>query len=135
MAHVFIIDDDPLFAKLVTRALCSAGFEVDWNDGAYGALTRVRNGDYSVILIDVQMPDIEGTQIVGLLRSRGGGNARIILMSSIPESDLMERARRANADGYFQKSGDLTRLAFMVGRFCGASALSGESLDMARSRS
>jgi DNA-binding response OmpR family regulator len=137
MASVFIIDDDPLFAKLVRTTLQAHGYEIDWNNGAFGALTKVRNGDYSVILVDVQMPDIEGTKIVDVLRARGIGGAKIVLMSSIPEPQLVARAQKAGADAYFQKGRNLDQLVAILARFCRTDASSStlsESLGVHRRR-
>lgn len=114
MSRIILIDDDALFASLVRRRLASNGHEVEYNEGAFGALTAVRKGTWDVILVDVQMPEIQGPKLVELLRSRGVGSARILLMSSIPEAELVSTARSFGADGYICKGWGLERIAGRV---------------------
>jgi len=114
LARIILIDDDALFANLVRRRLSSNGHEVEYNEGAFGALTAVRRGTWDVILVDVQMPEIQGPKLVEILRSRGVGSASILLMSSIPEPELESTARSYGADGYICKGWGLDRIARRV---------------------
>ena len=119
MARIIIIDDDPLFARLAERRLEADGHQVYWQEGAFGALTAVRNGGYELILVDVQMPGIEGDKLVDVLRARGVGHATIILMSAIAEQDLKERATRYGADAYFPKGHNIDTLAGLANIWSG----------------
>ena len=76
MARIILIDDDRVFARLVEARLQADGHEVHWSEGAFGVLTEVRRGRYQFILVDVQMPGIEGPALVDCLRSRGIGDSR-----------------------------------------------------------
>lgn len=117
MARIILIDDDRVFARLVETRLRADGHEVHWNEGAFGALTEVRNGGYQVILVDVQMPGIEGPALVDCLRTRGIGESRIILMSSIPEAKLRALAIQFGVDAYFPKGHHLDNLAAIIARW------------------
>lgn len=114
MAHVILIDDDPLFANLVRSRLREAGHEVSYNEGAFGALTAVRKARPDLILIDVQMPEIEGPKLVNYLRGRDDDAACILLMSSIPESKLRATATSYGADGYVCKGWGVVQIASRV---------------------
>jgi two-component system response regulator MprA len=114
MARVILIDDDPLFADLVRRCLEQDGHSVEYNRGAYGALTAVRKGRYDVILVDVEMPGIEGPKLVEYLRERGVGGARIVLTSSVPEARLRQLVCAYGAHEYFCKGWGLERLIAAV---------------------
>jgi DNA-binding response OmpR family regulator len=117
MARIILVDDDRLFARLVQARLSADGHEVDWHEGAFGALTQIRKGSYDVILMDVQMPGIEGPALLGCLDSRSVGKARIVLMSSIPEDKLRALAQERGADAYFPKRHHIDRLASMISRW------------------
>lgn len=114
MARVILIDDDPLFANLVRSRLREAGHEVSYNEGAFGALTAVRKAQPDLILVDVQMPEIEGPKLVDYLRGRDDAAARILLMSSIPESKLRAAATSYGADGYVCKGWGVVQIASRV---------------------
>ncbi len=116
MARIILIDDDPLFAGLVRKRLEADGHSVEYNEGAFGALTAVRHGRHDLILVDVQMPQIEGPQLVKVLRDRGVQSARILLMSSIEESDLQRKSQDYGAHGYICKGWGLEEIASCVGR-------------------
>ena len=116
MAHIILVDDDRLFARLVQARLSADGHEVDWHEGAFGALTQIRKGSYDVILMDVQMPGIEGPALLGCLDSRSVGKARIVLMSSL-EDKLRSLAQERGADAYFPKRHHIDRLASMISRW------------------
>ena len=114
MSHIMVIDDDPLFATLVRRRLESEGHSVTYNKGACGALTTARQSCPDVILVDVQMPEIDGPKLVGFLRDRGFGTPRILLMSSIAEHDLRSAASSYGAHGYICKGWGLDAIASRV---------------------
>lgn len=114
MASIILIDDDPLFASMARRALELDGHRVAINPGAFGALTAVRQGRFDVILVDIQMPDIDGQKLVQILRDRGVGAARIIQMSSIAADELERIARRDGADGWFHKPSGVHNLTVLV---------------------
>jgi DNA-binding response OmpR family regulator len=117
MARIILIDDDRVFARLVQTRLTAGGHTVDWNEGAFGVLTAIRRVEYQVILMDVQMPEIEGTALLSCLRTRGVGAARVILMSSLPEPKLKALAVEAGADAYFPKQHNLDNLARIIDRW------------------
>jgi CheY-like chemotaxis protein len=114
MPNVILIDDDPVFASLVRRRLEQDGHVVDFNSGAFGALTAVRQKTYDVILVDVQMPGIGGPKLVEFMRDRGVGHARIILMSSVAEEELRRAMLAHGAHAYFCKGWGVDRLAFLI---------------------
>ena len=117
MARIILIDDDRVFARLVQTRLSADGHDVHWNEGAFGVLTAIRRVEYQIILMDVQMPEIGGTALLSCLRTRGVGEARVILMSSLPEPKLKMLAVEAGADAYFPKRHDLDNLAGIVNRW------------------
>ena len=65
-----------------------------------------------MILVDVQMPEAFGDDVVLALREGHGVRVPILLVSSLEESELASRTERARAAGYIQKKvgiGELVR--------------------------
>ncbi len=114
MPNVFLIDDDPAFAAVVRRRLERDGHTVEHNEGAFGVLVAARKKPYDLILLDLQMPYIDGVKLLSLLRVRAKCKARIILVSVVEEDELQSTALAHGADGYFHKGWGLERLARMV---------------------
>jgi CheY-like chemotaxis protein len=95
------VDDDPTSAELTQRRLESVA-DVDFNDGAEGALVRIEDGGYDFILLDLNMPGTSGLQILDVLKNLGLSK-KVVLFSSIDESSLADIARTAGVD-YLSKS-------------------------------
>ena len=115
MPNVFLVDDDPTFVDLACRRLQQDGHAVEYNEGAFGVLKAFRRKQYVVILIDVNMPYIDGPKLVELMRIRGIGRARIVFISAIGEKELKRAASAHGIETYFCKGWGLDRLAQLVG--------------------
>lgn len=114
-ARVVIIDDDRLFGRLASNELKKHGYQVVVHEGAYGAVTAVRRGNFNVVVVDVKMPGIEGTVIVRALRERPHPtSSRLILTSSMPEEELKQKACDCGADAYFVKQQGFAALCALI---------------------
>jgi DNA-binding NarL/FixJ family response regulator len=98
---VLIVDDHPSFRASARMLLESEGFEVigEAEDGM-SALRAVRELNPDVVLLDVQLPDIDGPEVAARLRANGSGPA-IVLTSSRDRDDL---AAVAGVRGFIPKS-------------------------------
>jgi two-component system OmpR family response regulator len=69
--RILIVDDEPFITDVLTAALDFEGFatEVAWT-GAQ-AMTMAGSGGHDLIVLDVMLPDIDGTEVCRLLRSAG----------------------------------------------------------------
>jgi DNA-binding response OmpR family regulator len=66
--------------------------------------------DPDLILIDVQMPEAFGDDVVLTLREGHGVRIPILLVSSLDEHELATRAERSRAAGYIQKTAGMVEL-------------------------
>jgi FixJ family two-component response regulator len=69
--HVYIIDDDEPVRMALTRALVRAGYDVHQFDGAQAFLERAVVFRPAVLLIDMQMPGVNGVQLQAHLQADG----------------------------------------------------------------
>jgi two-component system OmpR family response regulator len=65
--HVLVVDDSPLVLELLVLFLSSQGFRVTPAGGGGEALDAFRRGGADVALLDVQMPGLDGVQLLALL--------------------------------------------------------------------
>ena len=101
---VLIVDDHPSF-RVTARALLEAeGFEVvgEAEDGA-GAIEAAHRLHPEVVLLDVQLPDIDGFEVAARLTVNGGGPA-VILVSSRDGADFGPLVERSGARGFIPKA-------------------------------
>jgi DNA-binding NarL/FixJ family response regulator len=101
---VLIVDDHPSFRASARMLLESEGFDVigEAEDGA-AALQAVLELTPQVILLDVQLPDIDGFEVAARLTANGASPA-IVLTSSRDVNDLGALAEREGVRGFIPKS-------------------------------
>jgi DNA-binding NarL/FixJ family response regulator len=115
-ATVLIVDDHATFRALARRMLEAHGYEVvgEAQDGA-SAVAASSQLQPSVVLLDVQLPDIDGFAVAETLMTRDDPPA-VVLISSRAASTYRRRLADSPARGFLAKS-DLTgpALAALVG--------------------
>jgi two-component system response regulator EvgA len=113
---VLIVDDHPSFRLSARRMLEADGYEVigEAEDGA-AALTAARDLDPDLILLDVQLPDLDGFEVAERLRAAGDSSA-IVLTSTRESSDFGEEVAASPTQGFVTK-GELSgaALAALIG--------------------
>jgi PAS domain S-box-containing protein len=62
-ARILVVDDEPVIRELANRVLTGEGYEVDLADNAVDALTKIQSHRYSLILLDIKMPGMDGIEL------------------------------------------------------------------------
>jgi DNA-binding NarL/FixJ family response regulator len=103
VASIVIVDDDPRFRGIARRLLESEGFEVvgEAADGRE-AISVSRELDPDVVLLDVQLPDIDGIEVAAQI-SAAGARPAVVLTSTRDESDFGPELRESGARGFVPK--------------------------------
>jgi two-component system cell cycle response regulator DivK len=102
--RVLVVEDNDLNLKLVRDVLGHAGFEViEARTGEEGvSLAATCNPD--VILMDLQLPDMDGADALGRIRENDpGGRVPVVAVTAFAMRSDHERVRRAGFDGYLAK--------------------------------
>ena len=102
--RVLVIDDSPMTVQLLSQALLGAGLEVDTATDLAALDARLAEHSFDLVLVDVNMPEMYGDDVVEFLRASRQIKARLFLYSDLPEDELSEKAAKAGADGYIAKS-------------------------------
>ena len=90
---VLIVDDDQASCRFMAEVLAGAGYRVEWTTDDDGALERVHRSPYALVIADVTMPGVSGTEIVADLgRVRPGAPA--LLVSALADGATRAAARR-----------------------------------------
>jgi CheY-like chemotaxis protein len=106
-ARVLVIDDSPVTVQLITQALKSAGIEADAATDLASLDERLSGSAYELVLVDVNMPEMYGDDVVEFLRVGRKLTARLFLYSDLPEDELIAKTRASGADGFITKSSGL----------------------------
>jgi len=92
MVRVLIIDDDTTFGYRALRCLDKAGYLARFHKGPFGSLHAIRETGSDVVLMDVDMPRLDGGLLVKMVRDAYGlGSTRIVLVGDKPDAELAER--------------------------------------------
>ncbi len=102
--RVLVIDDSPMTVALLSQALAGAGLEVDTATDLAQLDARLAEHTFSLVLVDVNMPEMYGDDVVEFLRHQRQIKALLFLYSDLPEDELAGKAEKAGADGYIAKS-------------------------------
>jgi len=83
MQQVLVVEDDPYFSGILVEVLKAEGFKVLLRDRADSALVAARHKDLSLLLIDQELPDRSGLELIKeLRRDERGPPVPVILMST-----------------------------------------------------
>jgi len=100
--RVLLVDDDPSIARLTTFHLQQLNAQVDYAENGKVALERVARHVYDLILIDMDMPVMNGFTAVQEMRRRGY-SGRIVAATGLTEPGAQERCLAAGCDEYIPK--------------------------------
>ncbi|GMU63496.1 MAG: hypothetical protein AMXMBFR34_52590 [Myxococcaceae bacterium] len=121
-ARVLVIDDSPMTVQLITQALGGAGITADSASDLASLDAKLDAGHYEVVLVDVNMPEMYGDDVVEFLRVQRKLTAKLLLYSDISEAELAAKAKAVSADGYITKSAGLEAAVAAIEASLGARA-------------
>lgn len=105
---VLVVDDDPAVRSFVSEALSAGGYRTVTVSDGDAALLAVAEAKPDLILLDVQMPTINGWDVLRQLRAQAGPHQPIVVMTG--SYDGQDRALSSGAQGYLAKPFDLDDL-------------------------
>lgn len=101
---ILVIDDSLTTRMLEQSILESAGYEVELAVSAEQGLEKARLRQFSVFLVDVEMPGMDGFEFVSITRADPDlGSTPAVLITSRNDPEDLERGRRAGASDYIVK--------------------------------
>lgn len=104
MASVLIVEDNPANMTLAVFLLTSAGHTVLSATDAETGLTMAREQKPDLILMDIQLPGMDGLQATALLKSDEATRPiPVIALTALAMKGDEERIRAAGCDGYIAK--------------------------------
>ena len=99
---VLIVDDDPKMRELLTSILENASYIVETASNGKEAIKTCKKFPIDVALIDIELPDMKGTQLLSTLKELQPKMVRIII-TGYPSIENAVTAVNEKADGYILK--------------------------------
>ncbi|HUC86606.1 MAG TPA: response regulator [Candidatus Acidoferrales bacterium] len=113
--RILIVDDENDFIELLQYKLAGHGYElIVANDGVH-ALSQARTLKPNLILLDILLPDLDGLSVCEILRRQPGTKKIPIIFMSALTGDVTKRTATMQAEDFFTKPLDLSRLEKRIG--------------------
>lgn len=123
--HILLVDDNAINLKITMIMLKKMGHEVDLVDSGPEALEAVKTTAYDLILMDIQMPDMDGFETSRRIRDPEHGTRNpgmpIIALSARGEDEGIDDIKGAGMNGLLTKPVKKEKLLNLVETHCPAS--------------
>jgi two-component system OmpR family response regulator len=110
---VLLVEDDAVLRDMVRRTLTEAGLRVDAASGASEAAHLWRVQTYDAVLLDLDLPDGHGLQVLREVRARGD-RTPVLVLTAFNRTDDRIAGLEAGADDYLGKPFDLREVELRV---------------------
>lgn len=110
---ILLVEDNELNYEIAKTVLEEAGFIIDGASNGKMAIDKASNNTYDVILMDIQMPIMDGYEATKELRKLGN-RTPIIAMTANAFSEDKKKAKEVGMDGYIPKPIDVNKLVSKI---------------------
>ncbi|MCB9730182.1 MAG: sigma-54-dependent Fis family transcriptional regulator [Deltaproteobacteria bacterium] len=112
--RVLLVDDDPLVCALMEELLVGEGFEVETVVTGQAAIDRVSDGFRGVMVLDVLLPDLDGTAVFEAVKDLSS-DVPVVFLTGYGSTDLALSTIQSGAFDFMDKAHVADRLAEVVG--------------------
>lgn len=112
-ATILVVDDEEALIDMVSAALRFAGYEVSTASDGFEALRSVKAGTPDLVVLDVNMPDMDGFEVCRRLR-RDGVQVPVIFLTARDDIDDLRVGFRQGGDDYLIKPFSLEELGLRI---------------------
>lgn len=100
---VLVIEDDPVVRQFVELVLGQAGYSVSSVATGELGVKALQNTRWDLVLLDIQMPDMTGLEVLRLLRQYQRVKVAVMMMTAKGDEATVRQAMATGADGYLVK--------------------------------
>ncbi len=108
MTKIAIIEDDPVISQMYLMKFEADNFEVQAADNGRDGVKLVEKFSPDIILLDIQMPEMDGPEALAEIRSKDWGkHVPVIILTNLGEEEAPKNLRALGIHSYIVKA-DLT---------------------------
>ena len=120
MKKILAVDDSPSMRQMVAYTLRDAGFDVEEAEDGQVALDKAKSNAYSLVLADVNMPNMDGITLIKSLRGMASYKAVPIIVLTTEAGDALKaQGKAAGATGWMVKPFDPSKLLAIASKVLG----------------
>lgn len=124
---ILVVDDEEIVRDSLASWLEEDGYHVDTAPDGPAALTKLAQHAYTVLLVDLKMPGMDGLEVLAHARSLQP-DVPVIIMTAYATVDTAVQAMKQGAYDYLVKPFEPEELSQMVGKLTNAQALRRENV-------
>lgn len=103
--HVLCVEDERFISELYVRAMSKEGYEVTVARSGIEALEKAKTNFYDIILLDIMVPDMLGTDMLDKLHAQVPDlKAKVIITTNLEQDPEQRSELERKSDGYIIKA-------------------------------
>jgi len=105
MTKIAIIEDDPVISQMYRMKFEADGFDVQLANNGKNGVALVESYSPDLILLDLQMPEMDGTEALTIIRKNDWGkNIPVIILTNLGEEESPKAIRSLGIHSYIVKA-------------------------------
>lgn len=126
---ILIVDDEPAMAKSIQGVLSLVGLQANSVSGGYAALEELDKTDYDLVLLDLKMPDLDGTEVLTRINEKNI-KTNVIVVSGESEIQKAIHVLKNGAKDFVRKPYTTDELLFSIKNVLEKIKLENENREM-----
>ena len=106
---ILIVDDDESIRKVLAAVLEESGYMIDAAENGKEAIEKTDKNFYNLALVDIRLPDIEGSKLIAMMKETTP-RMRKIIITGFPSLQNAVEALNKGADAYIIKPFDMDKV-------------------------
>ena len=119
MKKILICEDD-LISRMILSMYLSDNYELTKVEDGKKAIEIIKNNDFDLMLIDIQMPYYSGLDLLKFIRNDQKKNTPIIMLTGYSNKEILQHTKELGADDYLIKPYDsdslLNKINFLISK-------------------
>ena len=118
MAHILVVEDNPMNMELAVDLLETYGYEITPAEDGFKALERVKETKFDLILLDMQLPGMDGPEVLERLKADPATRTvPVVALTAHAMSGDAKRFMEAGCAGYISKPIDVHQFKPTVAQY------------------
>lgn len=101
---ILMIEDDEFIRELYTRQVKSAGFNIESTASGKEGLELLANNQYDLLMLDLNIPDVSGFEILEKLQKNPKENMITMILSNVAQDEFVKKGLDFGASAFIIKS-------------------------------
>jgi len=85
--RALVVEDDPAIRRLVEKLLQRRGIVIDTAHDGKQAIEKIAAGEFSVVVLDLMLPEVNGYEVIAYIKSRGL-RLPVVVVSAVSQQSL-----------------------------------------------